>query len=587
MGLMQALAAVEAGGYVNPFKAVGFLIILTIWARLLTWVDKDAKAAFLPRVGINSGMLGGLVIAVLLFLIMPNFWVGLLTLLFLFGLEAGVYLAMRNNKVGLGDLKQQFSDFISNIGRSNKEAKVAETNNLVQIIGRNGDLLPAPGPEDERRPAFDVLQEALVDPLTRGAEQVDITPVENVVVIRYVVDGVPYKGPAVERNTSGAMITLLKGYAGMDVNEKRRPQAGKVRVSVNGKRHELRVETAGTTAGESMRILVDPRGRHGFKIDDIGFTPDQIQKIQNVIAENSGVVLVASPKSMGMTAALYAIMRAHDAFLQHLLTLERDPPAELDGITQDMVPNVMPPGEEQKKMAWLISQEPDVIMIDRVDEPQTARELIAFASGSGKRVYVGIRAGSTFDAVSAWRKMVGDDRLAVSQLKMVVAGRVVRKLCSACKVGYAPDPNTLRKLNMDPGRVSKLFQARTQPMRNDKGQVVLCEFCHELYFKGRTGVFEVFLIDDEVRQQIVAGASLNQLKSAFRKQQAKYLQEQALQLVESGDTSVQEVLRVLKIGESPQQAMDGPASTRSGSITGSASGAQSSSSASGSSARIR
>jgi type II secretory ATPase GspE/PulE/Tfp pilus assembly ATPase PilB-like protein len=125
----------------------------------------------------------------------------------------------------------------------------------------------------------------------------------------------------------------------------------------------------------------------------------------------------------------------------------------------------------------------------------------------------------------------------------------MRRLCAACKAAYSPDPTTLRKLNMDPDKISTLYQARTQPMRDQKGNPIPCEFCKELYFKGRLGVYEIFLVDDDVRSVIEAGGSLNQLKAAFRKQRGKYLQEAALAQVEAGETSVQEVLRVMKEGD--------------------------------------
>jgi general secretion pathway protein E len=122
----------------------------------------------------------------------------------------------------------------------------------------------------------------------------------------------------------------------------------------------------------------------------------------------------------------------------------------------------------------------------------------------------------------------------------------VRKLCDACKIGYAPDAGQLRKMNIDPTRVSKLFQARTSPMRDTKGNPVPCTFCQDMAYNGREGAFEVLVVDDEVRQLLISGASLNQLKTTFRKQKGRYIQEKALALVEEGRTSVQEVLRVMK-----------------------------------------
>jgi len=226
--------------------------------------------------------------------------------------------------------------------------------------------------------------------------------------------------------------------------------------------------------------------------------------------------------------------------------------ADLEGITQNKLPPTATGAEEAKLLSWVVDQEPDAVAMSSVTDPATAQALVKFAK-KGKRVYVGMRAGSTQEALTQWRKLVGDDKLALDQLVLVISGRTLRLLCNACKVGYTPDPLQLRKLNMDADRVSKLFQARSKPILDPKGNPLLCEFCNELHFKGRTGIFEIFVIDEDAKQAVLAGGSGTQLKMAFRKQRAKYLQEQALTLVEKGDTSVQEVLRVLK-AES-----DGPA----------------------------
>jgi type II secretory ATPase GspE/PulE/Tfp pilus assembly ATPase PilB-like protein len=131
---------------------------------------------------------------------------------------------------------------------------------------------------------------------------------------------------------------------------------------------------------------------------------------------------------------------------------------------------------------------------------------------------------------------------------MVINGRVLRKLCLACKEAFNPDPATLKKLNLSADSGATLYKAREQPVRDAKGNPVPCDFCHDLRFKGREGVYEILLVDDEVKASVQANKPVSQ---AFRKQKGRYLQEEALRLVENGDTSVQEVLRVLKpAGES-------------------------------------
>jgi len=337
--------------------------------------------------------------------------------------------------------------------------------------------------------------------------------------------------------------------------ERRKPQTGIFRTLLDDQRREIQITTLGSTAGESLRLLTDPKGRHDFKLDALGFSDDQLDSVRNLMNETGGLVLVAAPPGNGLTTLCYAIVRSHDAFMFHVHTVERAPELDLEGITQNKLPANATAGDEASQIDWVISQEPDVLMVTLVENPRSAVELSRYASDT-RRVYAALRAVNTFDAIRQWRRLVGDDALAVGQLKMVIAGRLVRRLCSACKVGYAPDPNQLRKMNMDPAAVGKLYLARKDPMRDAKGNVVPCSFCNDLAFRGRFGVYEVFVIDDEVRQIIQSGGSDNLLKQAFRKQHGKLLQEMALAHVQVGETSVEEVLRVLR-GDAPAQKPPG------------------------------
>jgi type II secretory ATPase GspE/PulE/Tfp pilus assembly ATPase PilB-like protein len=539
------IAAVPAGGYINAWKLIPLLLVLLIWGRLVTWIDKDAPEVMLPRIPLNVGNLLAGILAFFLFFMLPGFAVGLLVMILVILIDVGVYLGIRNSKVGLGDLGSKFTDWINSFKGGEKVVKVVQGE--VQFIGKGGGLLPPPASDDPSLAAYEATQSILTDPLRRSAERIDLIPVDGSAAVRYTVDGVTYSGATLDKSRAAGAIEYFKGLANLDVNERRKPQSGNARVSIDGAKRDLQVETRGSTAGEQLKILVDEKKRHSFKIDELGLSEAQLETVTEVLRENQGVVLVGAPRGQGLTSMLYAILRGHDAFLQHIHTVESEPEADLEGITQNRLPHG--PGEEAKTIDWTISQEPDVILVPKVDDPKAAALLSKFAGEEGKRVYIGMRAGSTFEALSQWRKLIGDDRQAMKNLRMIIVGRVVRKLCGACKAGYTPDPGTLRKLNMDPDKVGKLYQARSQPMRDAKGNPVLCEFCKELYFKGRVGVYEIFLIDNDVKQVVEAGGSQNQLKAVFRKQRGKYLQEAALAQVEAGETSVQEVLRVMKSDE--------------------------------------
>jgi type II secretory ATPase GspE/PulE/Tfp pilus assembly ATPase PilB-like protein len=557
----QLLAAVEYGQYVSAFKAIPLVVVLLIWLRLLTWADKDAQDAHLPRVLLNTAFIAGLIFSFALFLFLPNYWVALAAMLAIFAAELAIYLILRQQKVGLGDLSKQFKAWVHSFG--SKKVKVAKAGE-VQFFGSKGDVIDPPENDAPERAGYDAIQEIFTQPFKLNAERIEMQPTDGASKVKYWVDGVSYEGQPVNRNDASSAVLLLKGAMRLDISDRRKPQLGSMKATLDGRKIEMQVLTAGSTAGESFIVEVDPKHRHDHKLHEMGFSADQYQVMEDVIGDGTGVVLLATPKGQGLTSLLYGVLRRHDAFLSHIQTIERDPPTDMEGITQNELPLSAAPGEEAKLVAWVTSQEPDIIMVDRVDDPKSAADLIRFA-GMGKRVYVGLRAATTFEALQQWVKLVGDSKKAMSQLKLVVAGRVMRKLCMACKQEYAPDPETLRKMNMSPDRVSKLYQSRgpSNPMRDQKGNVVICNFCGGLGFKGRTGVYEVFTIDDEVRQTVAAGGA-TQLKMLFKKQRRRYLQEIAVLQAVQGETSLQEVARVLRVSDAPSSgsASGGGASAR-------------------------
>ncbi|HEY0008383.1 MAG TPA: ATPase, T2SS/T4P/T4SS family, partial [Tepidisphaeraceae bacterium] len=399
--------------------------------------------------------------------------------------------------------------------------------------------------DDPQRNAYDALQSLVQTPMKLGAQRIDLRPVEGGAVQRYTVDGVTLEGRNFTRDLATSAIELTKQLAELDPADRRKPQTSKIKIQTEAKvKHDVDVYTAGSSAGEMLKLQIDFKKQYERRVDTLGLLKDQNELLLSTVSAANGVVILTAPEGHGLTNLAYAILRQHDAFLSQIMSIEHDPEIEIEGVKQNKLAANAPAAEESKLVNWLISQEPDVIFVDRIDDPQTAAQLAQYAKE--KRVYVTFRAPTTFDALSAWRKLVGDDQLAVDSVRLVVAERLVRVLCEACKIGYTPDADSLKKMNMSPERVTKLFQARKEPMRDQKGQEVICPFCHGLAYKGRTGVFEMFKVDDEIRQTLLAGGSTAQLKPLFRKQRQRYLQEAALSRVEKGDTSVEEVLRVLR-----------------------------------------
>lgn len=537
------LAAAGYGPYMAWWKLLPLFIVTPVWLRLLTWADKDTKRAHLPREGVALGGMVAYVVAAAAYFLVPSFWISVPVLVGLFGGGVIAYLQARKSTVGLADLGKEFEDFVKSFGR--KRGPEEAPKGLTVLSGKNGTL-GVPDVTTPERAIYDAVQAMIAAPLKFGADRIDIRPNgEGGNVIRYQVDGVTYDAKPVARDLAAEAIALVKQMAGMDAVEVRKPQTGSIKAATDTIRNDIEVTTAGSTAGESMRLVVDLKKKYELRVDDLGLLPEQVKLIDATVQEKGGVVLLSGPEGQGLTSLSYAMLRRHDAFLAHIQTIERDPLIDLEGVRQNKMATAAPAAEEVKLISWIISQEPDVIYMNRVDDPRTAQDLIKF-SESGRRAYVSLRAGSAGEAIGQWRKIVGDDTLALKELKLVINSRLIRKLCSTCKIAYTPEPDALRKMNMAPEKVTQLFQARKEPLRDPKGNPIICEACNGLGFKGRTGVYEVLQVDDEVRQAIVSGVNSKQLKALARKQKQRDVQEAALARVEAGDTSVDEVLRVIR-----------------------------------------
>jgi type II secretory ATPase GspE/PulE/Tfp pilus assembly ATPase PilB-like protein len=553
MVVLDQLIAVQTGGYISTIKVVPVIIVLLVWTKLLAWTDEDAQAAHLPRTGLHLLNMSGLVVAFALFFVLPTFILSFLALLVVGGAEAGIYLSLRQKKVGLKDLNKQFKKYLESYKGKPREESTA---GKVTVYGKDGKPLPIPANDSPDRPAYDAVQLTLTNPILREAQQIDLAPEGEGLAIKYVVDNFTHEGGSIDRTVGGAAISYVKWAAGLNIEDRRKPQTGTVKINLDKARHELKIQTAGNTAGEYLRIIVDPKARHSYKLGDLGMTEAEMKSIEKLIKEDKGgIVLLTAPKGHGLTSLFYSVLRAHDVFLEHVQTVERDQEQDVEGITQNKLAANAPAGEEFKMVDWVCSQEPDVIGVSKVEDPKTAAALVKFAK-EGKRAYVGMRANSTFEALEQWKRLSGDSA-AVEAVKAVINGRVLRKLCMACKEEFTPDPATLKKLNLSAEGVTTLFKAREQPLKDPKGRPIPCEFCHDLHFKGRVGVYELLAVDDDVRQSLEGAKALQ--NQAFRKQKGRYLQEEALALVEQGDTSVQEVLRVLKPAPEAQPAAAAPA----------------------------
>ena len=195
----------------------------------------------------------------------------------------------------------------------------------------------------------------------------------------------------------------------------------------------------------------------------------------------------------------------------------------------------------------VVRREPDVVMVGECEDRETA-QVAAGAALDDRKIYLGMRGKDCFDTLSKYLSLVDDNPSAAQALLAVLNQRLVRILCTECREAFRPDPNTLKKLNLPVDKIERFYRPPSEPLVDKKGRPIVCPNCQNTGYVGRTGVYELLVVDDAIKTLIAEGASINRIKSQCRKNKMYYLQEEGLLKVIDGTTSMNEILRVLRDG---------------------------------------
>ena len=534
------LLSVEYGGYISIIKLITFLVLFFLWLPLIGWVYNDAKAVETKEVFWAGVVLGAGAAGAIIWLIIPIFIIGMLLYLIAVGATSLAYVKHRNARV-LDFDRVLTVQHIKGLFAS-EEKKLGSMKNFV-FFTANKNEVPIPEPKTTEFFGYKTAYEMLSDAIWRRASTIAFSPTAQDYSIIYHIDGTPLKQPSIAREQMKYLIHFLKHLADLDTKEIRKPQKGKFRVSKDKENTEWEVTTAGSTAGEQVKLkLLTKEGI--VRLADIGLMRDQYEQLNGFRELNQGLFIVAGPKKSGVSTTLYALLRNHDAFLNSINTLEKQPSAELPNITQNIY-TLSDTGTTTfgKRLQALVRMGPDVVGVADCEDAETAQVACASAQ-DGKILYVTLEADSVIQALGRWLKVVGDRNLVTETLLGISNQRLIRKLCNECKQAYTPDKELFRKFNISAEKTKVLYRAGK--VQYDKhGKPVTCEHCQGTGFVGRTAVFETIIITDELKTAIKQAKSLPEIGAQFRRAKMLYLQEQALRKVISGTTSVNEMIRVL------------------------------------------
>jgi len=534
------LMAIEYGGYISIVKLLIFLALFFGWLALVGWVNRDAKAVETQDTFWVGLILGTGAAAAIVWMVVPIFIIGLLLYAIAVGATSLAYVKHRNTRV------LDF-DRVLTVGHikglvANKEKKIEALKSFI-FITTNGNEVPVPEPRTPDFFGYKTAYEILNDAMWRRASSIIFIPTPQDYNVTYHIDGAATKRPNLPKDQMEYLVRFLKQLADLDINEKRKPQKGRFRTYKVKEGTDWEVTTAGSTAGEQLKLKQTTQ-RDTIRLSDIGLMSDQYEQINGLSQLKQGLFIVSGPRNSGVTTTLYALLRNHDAFINNINTLEKQPSAQLPNITQNVF-TLSDTGTTTyaKKLQVVVRMGPDIVGIADCEDSEVA-QIACAAAQDGKTVYVTLKADSVVQALGKWIKMVDDRKLAAKVLLGVSNQRLLRILCSECKQAYAPNKELIRKFNL-PAEKAKVLHRPSGEVYDKRGRGSTCQHCQGTGFVGRTAVFEMIILNNELRKAVVNSKALSEIGTQFRRAKMLYLQEQALRKVISGTTAINEMVRVL------------------------------------------
>jgi type II secretory ATPase GspE/PulE/Tfp pilus assembly ATPase PilB-like protein len=534
------MASVEYGGYISIIKFFVFLLVFFLWLPLLTWVYQDAKSVGAKEILWTSVVFGAGAIAAIIWLLIPVFIIGMLFYLIAVAATSVSYVIHRDARVPEFD-RVLTTEHIKGLF-SSKQEKVEVLKSFLFITANNNEV-PVPEPKTPEFFGYKKAYEIFNDAIWRRASDVVFSPTPQNYNVVYYVDGAALKQPDIAKDQMEYFSRFLKNLADLDPEEKRKPQKGKFRIHKNKENIDWEIAAAGSTAGEQIRLKQITQ-QSITRLTELSLMPEQYEQLNKIREAKQGLFIIAGPKKSGVTSTFYALLRNHDPFLYSISTLERQPSASLPNITQNIF-TLSDTGTTTyaKRLQALVRMEPDIVGVADCADGETA-QIACAAARDGKIVYVTLEADDVIRAIGKWMKLVGNRNLAADTLLGVSSQRLLRKLCEECKQAYEPNKELLRKFNVPAEKAKVLY--RTGKVQYDKrGKPSTCENCQGTGFVGRMGVFEIIIMNDELRNVIRLSKSLAEISTQFRRAKMLYLQEQALRKVIAGTTAINEMVRVL------------------------------------------
>jgi len=403
---------------------------------------------------------------------------------------------------------------------------------LAEFEGRNQSIdLDELKELSESNPVKKLLNLVLLQAIRDKASDIHFEPFENEYKMRYRIDGVLYEMIPPPKYIAAALSSRIKVMANLDIAERRLPQDGRISLTVQNNPVDLRVSVLPTMFGESVVLRVLDRSQMSFDLSKLGLRPNDQKLVRQLIRKPNGIIIVTGPTGCGKTTTLYSALSELNNIETKVITTEDPVEYDLDGLIQvQMKPDI---GLTFARcLRSILRQDPDVILVGEIRDLETA-EISAQASLTGHVVFTTLHTNDAPSSIARLLDLGVEPFLITATLEGIVSQRLVRKICENCKTKFEPTEVQLAELSLteDDTKGKKFYYGRG------------CQRCNNTGYKGRTGIFEIMVFNDEIRNLIMNHASTNVLRVAAQKAGMKLLRDNGLAAIYDGITTIDEVVK--------------------------------------------
>ena len=424
---------------------------------------------------------------------------------------------------GVGNIKEELIEEL--VGEIREKERSAETR-LMDMLPETAVLRLKKEADDP--PIVRLVNSYIIQAMLEGASDIHFEPKKNGMKVRFRIDGFLYNRHNIPVRLIAPVTSRIKIISLLDISKKRVPQDGRIGITVRNRSLDIRTSTFPTIHGENIVLRLLDKSKGIPTLQELGFSEKDLEAFRNVIKTTKGIILATGPTGSGKTTTIYSAINSLDTATKNIMTVEDPIEYEIEGIVQSQVD--MKAGITfSSSLKAILRQDPDIIYVGEIRDLETA-EIAVRSALTGHLVVSTLHTNDAVGTIMRLRDIGVEPGLIESVLKCSFAQRLVRKLCQKCKEKYKPDESIIKMHNLSPDTF--FYKA------------VGCTFCHGIGYNGRTGIFELLIVDRDIKKLIAEKASESSIATVARSHGRRTLLEDGIEKVANGITTYEEVMRV-------------------------------------------